>query len=136
MKFSHLKIFKSRTKNVLFRYFWLEFEKGIATFGIILEFFLKQSFVQKWKSLNLGLKISYLGVLDSNFKKLLSYMQSTPSKFRTCKVWYKKKNPEIWDQKCLIWVFLGWNLKKLLSYLKSLHSSLSNCNVWCKNKNA
>ena len=37
----------------------------------------------------------------------------------------------IFDQKCLIWVFLGRNLKITLLYLKSAPSNLSNCKIWC-----
>ena len=51
----------------------------------------------------------------------------------------------IFDQKCLIWIFLFKNalfgyfwgriLKILLSYLKSAPSNLSNCKILRKNKN-
>ena len=51
-------------------------------------------------------------------KKLLSYLKSAPSNLSNCKILRKTKNAQIWDQKCLIWVFLGKNLKRLLSYLK------------------
>ena len=44
------------------------------------------------------------------------------------------KNPKIWGQKCLVWVFLGWSLKRILSYLKSARSSLSNCKTSWKNE--
>ena len=40
----------------------------------------------------------------------------------------------IFDQKCMISVFLGWNLKTILSYLKSAPSNLSNCKVLHKKK--
>ena len=48
----------------------------------------------------------------------------------------KKKNAYIWDQKCLIWIFLDWNLKTILSYLKSAPSNLSNFETTRKNKDA
>ena len=68
--------------------------------------------MQKWQFLNLGLRMSYLGVLGSDSEKLLSYLNSAPSNLCYCKVWCKTKNPSIWDQKCLILVFLVWILKK------------------------
>ena len=39
------------------------------------------------------------------------------------------------DEKCLIWVFLGKNFKKLASYLKLAASNFSNCKVFLKKKN-
>ena len=43
--------------------FQLEFEKHIVIFKIsVLEFVLLQSWVQNYKSLNLGPKIPYLGI--------------------------------------------------------------------------
>ena len=41
----------------------------------------------------------------------------------------KNKNSQIWEQKCLIWVFLGWNLKTALSYFKSAMPNLSYCKI-------
>ena len=35
----------------------------------------------------------------------------------------------MWDQNCLIYVFLSGNLKTVLSYLKSAPSNLSNCKI-------
>ena len=37
----------------------------------------------------------------------------------------KKKKGWIWDEKCLIWVFLGRSLKIILSWMKSAPSNLS-----------
>ena len=43
----------------------------------------------------------------------------------------------IFDQKCLIWVFLDENfLKKLLSHLKSAPSNWSNCKISWNDENA
>ena len=47
----------------------------------------------------------------------------------------KKKNAWIWEQKCLIWVFLSQTFKKLLSYLKSALSNWSNCKILWNNEN-
>ena len=50
--------------------FELEFEKNMVVFKIsILEFLLKQSLVQKNKSLNLGPKMPDLGILGLEFEK-------------------------------------------------------------------
>ena len=44
----------------------------------------------------------YLRVLGTISKKPLSYLKSTSSNLPCSKYWCKNKNPEIWDQKCLI----------------------------------
>ena len=62
---------------------------------------------------------------------------SAPSNLSNCKILRKKtKIPElgtkyalIWNQKCFIWVFLGWNLKMILSYLKSAPLIMSNSRI-------
>ena len=47
----------------------------------------------------------------------------------------KTKKPQIWEQKCVVWVFLGGDFKKLLSYLKSALSHLHvNVNFLAKQK--
>ena len=51
--------------------------------------------------------------------KPLSYLKSTLSNLINCKILRKYQKVEIWNQKCLIQVFLVWNLKTALSYLKS-----------------
>ena len=56
----------------------------------------------------------YLGVLCCNFEKLLLNLMSSPSNLFYCKIMGKNKNPEVWDQKCLIWVFSGFSLKEIL----------------------
>ena len=40
----------------------------------------------------------YLGVLGSNFEKLLSYLKSEPSNLLHDKVWNKTQNSQIWDK--------------------------------------
>ena len=44
------------------------------------------------------------------------------------------KNIQIWDQKYLSWVFLGYNFENLLSYLKSKPSNMSKCKYLFKQK--
>ena len=74
----------------------------------------------------------YMGIFGQELeKKLLSYVKSEPSNLSICKnvfLW-KNNNTQIWDQKCLIYVFLVWNLEKILSYLKSATSNLSNYKI-------
>ena len=53
-------------------------------------------------------------------KNLLSYLKSASISL-FAKFHERNKNGLIWNQKCLIWVFLGWNLKTILSYLKFRH---------------
>ena len=47
----------------------------------------------------------------------------------------QKKNNQIFDQKCLILVFLGCNFENLLPHLKSKTSNVSACKVSCNLKN-
>ena len=56
---------------------------------------------------------------------LFSCFKSESSNLTCCKVWWKNKNPEISDQKCLIWVFLGWNLKKTVVIFEILQKCLN-----------
>ena len=50
-----------------------------------------ENFVKRWKLLNLGPKISYLGIFELEFlKKLLSYLKSAPSNLSNCKIFGKK----------------------------------------------
>ena len=81
-----LKIFKFGTKNTCFGYLWSEFEKNIVIFEInTLEFVLLQSFMKKWKFLNLGQKYLISIFLGKNLKKILSYLKSAPSNFSNWK---------------------------------------------------
>ena len=58
-----------RTKLLYLGIFGLEFEKAIVIFAINnFKHFQMQSFVQKRKSLNLGLKMPYLGILGLEFE--------------------------------------------------------------------
>ena len=54
---------KNGSKNTLFEFFfWLEFENAIAIFEIsTLKFVELEDFTKKQKSLNMGLKTTYLG---------------------------------------------------------------------------
>lgn len=64
-----LKISKLGGKNALFGCFRLQFWKNNVVFGISsLDFILLESMMQKWKSLNLRLKISYLSIFGLEFE--------------------------------------------------------------------
>ena len=62
--------------------------------------------------------------LSKNHKKLQSYLKSAPSNLCNCKILQKNKKclnfgpklPDlgIFDQKCLIWVFLSMNCKRAI----------------------
>ena len=58
------------------------------TFLIKPFFYITKKSEQKYKYLP---KITYSGIFDSNFEKLLSYLKSAPSNLSYCKVWCKKK---------------------------------------------
>ena len=86
--------FKCRTKYVLFGYFWAGTRKSYCTevfFTSAPSNLFKKNVVQKQNSLNLGLKLSQLGILDWNFKKLMLNLKSAFSNLLTCKVSSKNK---------------------------------------------
>ena len=77
----------------------------------------------------------YLVIFGLEFEKAIVIFETNALKFVWLQSLVQNKNPYIWDQECLICIFLGWNLKILLSCFKSASSNLSCCKVWCKNKN-
>ena len=103
------KMSKFGTKNALFGYFWLEFEKNIVIFEISSPEFVKlQNFVKKWKCLNVGQKMPCLGIFASlkifkHLKTILSYLKPAPSNLHNWKIWWNNENAYIWEWKCLIW---------------------------------
>ena len=69
------------------------FEKTIVIFEIsTLKFVYLQSFTEKQKCLNLGPKMSDLGIFGLDLKTMLSYLKSTPSNLSNCKISRKNKN--------------------------------------------
>ena len=122
---------KFPTKNALFGYFWARILKQIFHIqNQHLRICLIAKFCEEAKMLKFATKnalflyfwpkIMSLGILGLEFKKiLLPYLILAPLNLSNCEVLWNQENTSIWDQKCLIWVFLGQNLKKLLSYLKS-----------------
>ena len=65
----------------------------------------------KQKLLNLKPKISYLGVLGSNFEKLLLFFKLAPSTLFFCKLLCKIK---IIYQECFFWYFWSGTLKTVI----------------------
>ena len=112
---------KTRTRT-----FGLEVQKTIVIFRIsTLEFVYLQNFTKKAKMPKFSLHFT-----------LLLHFKSTSLNLFCFRVWCKNRNPEIWDQKCLTLVFLGWKLKIIKLYLKSASSNLSTCKNFFKNENA
>ena len=77
----------------------------------------------KSSSSNFGPQMPYLGIFGLEFERNIVIFEISTSNHhpRIClneKFREENKNASIWDQKCLIWVFLCWNFRKLLSYLK------------------
>ena len=64
----------------------------------------------------------------------MSYLKLAPSNLFHCNFLRRNKNAQIWDQKCLIWMFLGWNSKTILSHWKSAPLNLSNCQISWNNE--
>ena len=82
-----------------------------------------QHFVRKSKFLNLGLKMSYLGIFRLKFEKIIVRFE-----INTLKVAKMQKLP--------FWVFLCYNFEKLLRDFTSAFSNLSKGKILGKNKNA
>ena len=104
-------------------------------------------FCEETKCLKLGPKTPYLDILDKecliwvflgkNFfwKSIVIfeisilkfvYLQNFTKIQKCSNLGAKMSYLGIFDQKCLIWVFLCENFRKLLSYLKSISSNLLN----------
>ena len=94
---------------------------------------MKKNFVKKTKLPNFGTKNVFFGYFEIEFENNIFIFEINTPNLSNSKILWKKAY--IWDQKCLICVFLGWNLRILLSCLKSASSNLCSCKVWCKNKN-
>ena len=70
----------------------------------------------------------YFGIFGQELKK--NYCHILNQHLRIClTAKILEKNVKTGDQKCLIWVFLGWNLKAILSYFKSTLSNLFSCKI-------
>ena len=60
--------------------------------------------------------MSYLSIFRQEFekilKKLFSCLKSAPLRLSKCNIRCKTKELQIWDQMCLIWMFLACNFEK------------------------
>ena len=72
----------------------------------------------------------YLGIFGEEFLKTIVIFEMSTLEFASPQNFPKKQKYLIWDQTCLIWVFLGKNFKKLLPYLKSAASNLPYCKIY------
>ena len=101
--------------------FGLEFENATVIFKIsVLEFVLLHSLAQKYKSLNLRLKILFW---VWNLK--MSYLHQHPRICLITKFRKKTKITNLGTKNALCGYFWAIILKKLLLYLKSAPSNLS-----------
>ena len=108
--------------------FRMQFWKIIPTFQIgSLEFFKMQRFIQDEKLIP-----KYPICVFSRWnlkKKLLSHLMPASSNFSKWPSFVENQKLQIWDLKCLIWVFQRQSLKNLLPNLKQTPK------VSCKAKN-
>ena len=88
--------------------------------------------IPKFRIKNVSFEYPWLRIL----KNYCHIRNQHPQIRQNCKIPWENENASIYDQKCLIWVFLGWNLKTILSYLKSAAWNLSNCKILWNNENA
>ena len=74
---------------------------------------------QIWLIPNIGAKIKMpdLRVLGLKFENTFVLFEISMIEFVLLQSLVKSKNPQTWDQKYLLWVFLDWKLKMILSYL-------------------
>ena len=105
-------ILKFETKNAWYGYFWTGILKKLLPYLKSAPSNLS-NYKILWKMIMLtfGIKNALFWYFwDWVLNILLPYFKSAPSDFPNSKI-LRKKNVKIWDQKWLIWVFLGWNLK-------------------------
>ena len=116
------KMPKFGTENTLFGYFWAGIlENYCHIWNQHLRICVNAKFCEETKMLRFGTKcglfeyfwptVLYLDIFGLEFKKkLLWYFKSAPLDLSNCKRLWNNKNAYIWDQKCLIWVFLTKNV--------------------------
>ena len=57
----------------------------------------------------------YLGIFGLEFQKALAIFQINALKFVWLQSLVQNKNPEIWDQKCLICLFMGLEFENIVA---------------------
>ena len=118
LEFFKLQNFGKKQKYLVWVYLGLKFKKLFSYLKSDPWICLIAKFCIETKMPKFGTKNALFGHSWAWIsKKLLSYLKSAPLKFALLQNFAKNKNAQIWDQKCLIWVFWGWNLK-IMSYLK------------------
>ena len=109
-----IRILKFGTKNVLFGCSGQQFWETIFIFEISgLEFALLQSLAQKIKILKVGTCQICKSARFAYFRA--GMWNQHPRICLVVKFGAKTKIVKVFDQKCLIWVYLCWNLKIILS---------------------
>ena len=96
-----IKIFKFRTKNALFRYFWNSI----------------------WK------QHCHIWKYHSRIRLAAKFQEKKMSKFGPLFGYFSARVSKNWDQKCVTWVFFDYKFQNVLSYLISAPSNLSNCKI-------
>ena len=106
---SKIKILKFETKNALFGYFWTWISKQyFHIWNHQTRICLVARFREKMKMPKFGIKNALLGYFWARISKSYCYIWNQHQlNFSNYKILQKNKNAKIWDQKPLIWVFLG-----------------------------
>ena len=104
-----IKILKFGTKNAWFGYLWTgTWKQYCHIYNQHSQICLISKFREIMKMHKFGTNNALLGYFWAmHLKKLLSYLNSAPSNLPNCKILQKNKNAWIWEQKRLIWAFLG-----------------------------
>ena len=143
LQISRKKMSKSETKNVWFEYFWTGiWKKYCHIWNQHPWICLITKYREIMKMPKIGTKKALFAYLWARILKNYCYMWnqqlqiSAIAKFCEKNLGPKMSYLSIFDQKCLVRVFLGKNFEKVLSYLKSAPSNFLICKISQKNKNA
>ena len=96
------KKIKFGTKNALFWFFGLEFERAIVIFKISTsDFVKKQCFMLKGKILNLGPKVPYFGNFELEIEKNIVIFEISTFEFVKMQSFMLHEKKQFYDQNCL-----------------------------------
>ena len=111
---------------------------NLSIFGqkCLILVFLGHNFKKAAVIFEISTKMPYLDIFGQEFWKNYCHIWNLHPQICLFLTSRKNKITEIWEQKCLIWVFLCSSLKAILPYLKSAPSNSPNCKISWKNKNA
>ena len=87
--------------------FGLEFLKNCGIWNQHLQTYQIAKIGEKLKFTQFGSRNALFGYFWARILKKLWYLKSASSNLSNCKYWQKIKIHSIWEQKCLIWLFLG-----------------------------